>query len=96
MMLSDWARKPHAARVRLALAVAAHSDPVLGEWPQLGPVSPCGICTVLPQRHRIVDAMAEHMEVGETAEEVAAEFGVPVEAVGAVEQWMTRWPGAWK
>jgi hypothetical protein len=32
-------------------------------------------------RHRILDAIAEHVAAGETVEEVAEELAVPVEAV---------------
>lgn len=92
------ARRPHKARVRLALAMAAHADPALDEWPQLGPTSPCGLCgSGLPQRHRIVDAIAEHLEAGEDPEDIADEFGFfPPEAVVTVREWAARWPGAWR
>jgi hypothetical protein len=93
-----FASRPHATRRRLALAVAAHADPALDAWPQLGPVTRCGICGVpeLPQRHRMVDAMAERMGAGESVEEVAFDYRLPVEAVRAVEAWAARWPEAWK
>jgi hypothetical protein len=91
--------RPHRDRKRLALAVAAHADPALDAWPQLGPLSPCGICGVpgMPQRHRVVDAVAGHLEAGEDPEDIAAEFGFfPAEAAVAVREWAARWPGAWK
>ena len=66
-MVSDWARKPHASRVRLAHAVAAHADPALDAF--LPPLGPCGVCGVpgLDQRHRVVDAIAEALAAGEKA-----------------------------
>jgi uncharacterized protein (DUF433 family) len=50
----------------------------------------------MPQRHRVVDAIAERLEAGEGAAEVAADYLVPLEAVIAVRNWMRRWPGAWQ
>jgi len=97
MMLSDWARKPHAKRQRLALILAAHADPALGEF--FPPGSPtCGLCGTpgLPQRHRVVDAIAGSLAAGEFPEDAAEEYGVSEEAVHAVAWWMTRWPGAWR
>jgi hypothetical protein len=95
MMLSDWARKPHRARVKLATAVAAHADPALDAYPGFGPASPCGFCGVLPQRHRVVDAIAGMLAGGEDPEVVAEDYGVSMEAVEAVHGWAARWPGAW-
>jgi hypothetical protein len=91
------ARKPHAERVRLARAVAAHADPALDAFPELGPVSPCGLCGTpgLPQRHRMVDAIAGRLEAGEGEQEVAADYLFGPEVAEAVKAWMTRWPGAW-
>lgn len=91
-----WARRPHVKRARLALAVAAHADPALDEWPQLGPVTACGICGVpgMNQRHRVVDAIADAMAAGESAEEVAEDYGLPLAAALAVAAWAERWPGA--
>jgi hypothetical protein len=80
-----------------ALAAAAHADPALDAFPGLGPVSPCGLCgSGLPQRHRVVDAMAGRLEAGECPEDLAEEFGVSRGAVHAVALWMVRWPGAWR
>lgn len=96
MMISAYARKPHAVRVKLALVLAAHADPALDAFfPKLGP---CGICSTpgLDQRHRVVDAIAERLEADEDyPEDVAGEFGVTPEAVEAVALWMVAWPGAW-
>lgn len=92
---SEWPCSAHQPRRRDALAVAAHSDPVLDAWPQFGPVTACGLCgSGLPQRHRIVDAMADRMGAGESAEEVAEDYGVPLEAALVVAAWSARWPGA--
>ena len=47
------------------------------------PRGPCGICGGPDARHRILDAIREHVAAGETAEEVAEELDVPLEAVHA-------------
>jgi hypothetical protein len=93
MMLSDWARQPHARRVRLAAAVQAHADPALDAFPELGPVTPCAFCTHLPQRHRVVDAVAGRLPAGEDPGVIADDCGVPVDAVRAVSAWAAKWPG---
>lgn len=93
--VNGYSRKPHAAREKRALVVAAHADPALdASFPLL---CSCGVCGVpgLPQRHRIVDAIAEHLAAGEITEEISAELDVTFEAIGAVREWMARWPGAW-
>ena len=85
----------HQGRVKLARVLAGHADPVLDEWfPRLGA---CGLCGTpgLDARHRVVDAIAGRLEGGETAGECAADYGLPVDAVGAVRAWANRWPGAW-
>ena len=89
------ARRPHAARVKLALVLAAHADPALdAHFPKLGP---CGLCGVpgLNQRHRVIDAIAGMLEAGEDPDETAREYGMSREAVDAVMTWSRRWPGAW-
>ena len=93
--ISDWARKPHAVRLKLALALAAHADPALDAF--FPPMGPCGLCNVpgLDQRHRVVDAIAGGLEAGEGADEVAEDYGVSREAVDAVLAWSRRWVGAW-
>ena len=78
----------------LAAAIRAHADPALDAWPQLGPASPCGLCGVLPQRHRVIDVIADMLAAGEDAGDVAAEYAVPVDAVLAVQAWSERWPEA--
>lgn len=96
MTISWWAKKPHACRVKLALVLAAHSDPVLDEhFAQSGE---CGLCSTpgLGARHRVVDAIAGRLEAGEDAGEVARDYGQPVEAVEAVRLWAANWPGAWQ
>jgi hypothetical protein len=90
------ARKPHAARIRLALVLAAHADPVLDEFfPHHGP---CELCSTpgLGARHRVIDAMAGRMAAGEDPGEVAADYGVPAEAAEIVAAWSLRWAGAWE
>lgn len=97
MAVCDYARKPHAERRRLALAHAAHADPFLDAFFRPGSRT-CGMCGTpgLPQRHRAVDAIAGSLAAGEVPEVAAEEYGVSEEAVHAVAEWMTRWPGAWK
>lgn len=88
--------RPHKGRLRAALAMAAHADPALDAFPGLGPVSPCGLCgSGLPQRHRVVDAIAGHLAAGEAPEDLAEEYGVSRRAVRAVALVMARWPGEW-
>jgi hypothetical protein len=96
MMVSRYARKPHAVRVKLALVLAAHADPALDAF--FPPLGPCGICSTpgLDQRHRVVDAIAERLAAEEDPEDTAGEYGVGTEAVEAVALWMIRWPGAWE
>ena len=89
------AARPHKARVRLALAVAAHADPSLDVFfPRLGP---CGLCGTpgLDQRHRVIDAMAGRMAAGESVADVAGDYDEPEEAVLAVARWAMKWPEAW-
>jgi hypothetical protein len=90
--------RPHKARIRVATRMAAHADPALDAWPQLGPVTPCGLCrSGLPQRHRIVDVMASRMAMGEVVEDLAADYpSVPVAAIEAVAEWSKRWLGGWE
>ena len=94
--INAYSRKPHVRRVRLALAVAAHADPALDAFFPL--LCSCGVCGVpgLPQRHRVVDSIAEQLAAGEITEEISAELDVTFEAIGAVREWMQRWPGAWQ
>lgn len=88
--VSGWARKPHKRRVILA----AHSDTALDEWFPLR--NPCGVCGWLPQRHRVVDAIAGRLAAGEDLDEVADDHGLSVAAVEAVTEWAAKWPDAWK
>ena len=92
------AARPHKARVKLALVLAAHADPVLGAFPELGPVTPCGLCGTpgLPQRHRIVDAIAGRLAAGEGPDALEADYNLLPDAVEAVAAWSARWPGAWQ
>ena len=94
--VNAYSRRPHKARQRLALAMAAHADPALDKWFRMR--NPCLICGVkgMPQRHRMVDAIAGHLEAGEYPEEIAGELAVPEDAVKAVAAWAKRWPGAWR
>lgn len=88
--------RPHKIRRRDALAVAAHSDPVLDAFfVQSGP---CGLCGVegLGARHRVVDAIAGALAAGEDPETAAWDYNLPPGAVEAVRLWSERWPGAWR
>ena len=94
----------HAPRRYLSLALAAHADPELKRW--FKPIGQCQVCGVpgLDQQHRIIDAIAGQLaapladpddDQADWHEDVAAEFGVSVAAVAAVQDWMAKWPGAW-
>jgi hypothetical protein len=75
--------------------VAAHSDPALDVYfPRLGS---CGLCGTpgLDQRHRVVDAIAGRLAAGEDPVEVAADYGLALDAVQAVLAWSARWPEVW-
>jgi hypothetical protein len=89
--------RTHARRDRRALVLAAHHDPALDAFPGFGPVSQCGLCGTpgLPQRHRVVDAIAGGLAAGEDEDVAAEEYGCSREAVDVVKEWMTRWRGAW-
>ena len=89
--------RPHKRRAHLALKLAAHADPALdGHFFYGSPT--CGLCGTpgLPQRHRVVDAVAGHLEAGEDEDVIAEELEVSEEAVGVVRNWMQRWDGAWR
>jgi len=89
------ARKPHAARVELALVLTAHADPLLdAQFPHYGACELCGV-PGLGARHRVIDAVAAQLEAGGIWEEISAEMDVTREAIEAVRSWMVRWPGAW-
>lgn len=53
------------------------------------PLGQCLICNTpgLDQRHRVIDAIADAVAAGEGEEDVAADMGVSVEAVGAAVAW---------
>jgi hypothetical protein len=87
--------RSHKVRVRDALAVAAHSDPVLDEvMPDPGPCLLCGVAG-LGSRHRVIDAAAGSLAAGDDAETCALEYGMSLEAVAVIAEWAERWPGAW-
>lgn len=94
MMVSDWARKPHAARRKLALYVAAYADQSLAE--HFARSGPCFLHPSLPALHRGVDAIAGMLAAGEDPEVTAEEHGVSMAVVEAVQGWMVKWPGAWE
>lgn len=87
--------RAHKGRIQLAFKVRAYADPLLDAVAL--PASPCGICGVpgLPQRHRVIDAIAGQLEAGEIWEEISGEMDVTMQAIDAVRAWMKRWPGAW-
>ena len=89
--ISGWSRRTHAARVKLA----AHSDTALDAFFPMR--NPCALCrSGLPQRHRLVDAIAGALEAGECEQDVMEELGVSLDQVMAVTAWAARWPGAWR
>lgn len=67
------------------------ADPVDRWYPRLGP---CGICNVpgVDQRHRVIEAIADAVGAGDGDEDVAADYGVPVEAVAACVEWVRDHP----
>lgn len=68
------------------------SEPVDRWFPRLGP---CGVCGVpgADQRHRVIEAIAGAVIAEPDAEEdVAADYGVPVEAVRACVEWARAHP----
>lgn len=81
--------------MKFAQVIEAHADAALDAcFPLKGE---CGVCASgLPQRHRVVDAIAGALEAGETEQDVMDQFGVSLDAVMAVTAWMNRHPGAWK
>ena len=42
------------------------------------PRGPCGLCGASDARHRIADAIAEHIRAGDNAHAVADDYGIPV------------------
>ena len=89
--MCDWASKPHVARKKLALLLAADADPVLDErFPKRGPCLVCGT-PGLDQRHRVADAVADAVLAGEGEEDVAADYELPVAAVLVAAEWKRRW-----
>jgi uncharacterized protein (DUF433 family) len=68
-------------------------EPVDQWFPRLGQ---CGICGApgMDQRHRIIEAIADAMDAsnGDAEDELAADYGVPVEAVQACAEWMRAHP----
>jgi len=73
--VSGRGRRQRIART-LAAGIDEHLKPA-------GPSSPCGLCgdTVLGQRHRVIDAIAEQVRAGEHPDVVAADYGVDLYGV---------------
>ena len=68
------------------------ADPIDRWFPSLGP---CGICGTpgADQRHRVIEAIADAVNAEPDSEEdVAADYGVPVEAVRACVVWTAEHP----
>lgn len=57
---------------------------------------PCAFCGGPDARHRVWDAIRERRAAGESVEDLARDYGVPVEAVGLVltsgASWTTPTP----
>jgi uncharacterized protein (DUF433 family) len=61
-------------------------------FPRRGPCGFCGSAGV-DARHRAIEAIAGAVLAGDTQEAVADDYGVPVEAVQAVIEWVREHPG---
>lgn len=64
----------------------------LDRW--LPPRGPCLICGVpgMDARHRVIDAIADHVTAGEGFDQIADELGLPLEALEAVMAWVAEDP----
>lgn len=90
------ARTPHGSRRRLAVVLAAHADPALDRF--FARTGQCGLCGTpgLDARHRRVDGIAGMLAAGEDPVVVAEEYGTTMGGIEAVQEWVNRWPGAWR
>lgn len=67
-------------------------EPVDRWFPRLGPCLVCGTPGA-DQRHRIIEAIADAVNTEpDSDEDVAADYGVPVEAVLACLDWVREHP----
>lgn len=66
-------------------------DPIDRWFKRLGPCLVCGTPGA-DQRHRVIEAIADAVNAGDGEEDVAADYGVPVEAVRACVQWAREHP----
>lgn len=66
-------------------------DPVDQWFPKRGQCQLCGVPGV-DQRHRVIEAIADMVNAGDSEESVAADYGVPVEAVAACLEWVRAHP----
>ena len=66
-------------------------EPVDHWFPRRGP---CGICGTpgADQRHRVIEAIADAVNAGDGEQDVADDYGVPVEAVRACVEWVREHP----
>ena len=55
-------------------------------FPKRGQCQVCGV-PGMDQRHRVIDAISDAVLAGEGEEDVASDYGVPVEAVRAAAEW---------
>jgi hypothetical protein len=71
--------------------MAETADPVDRWFPARGQ---CQVCSVpgVDQRHRVIEAIADMVKAGDGEEDVAADYGVPVEAVRACVRWVAEHP----
>ena len=68
------------------------TDPVDAWFPPRGP---CLVCAVpgVDQRHRVIEAIADAVKADPGSDEdIAQDYGVPVEAVTACAQWARDHP----
>ena len=66
-------------------------EPVDQWFRRLGPCLLCGTPGV-DQRHRVIEAIADAVKAGDGEEDVAEDYGVPVEAVAACLEWVREHP----
>ena len=67
-------------------------DPIDQWFPRRGQCQVCGVPGA-DQRHRVIEAIADAVNADpDSDEDVAADYGVPVEAVWACVQWAADHP----
>jgi len=67
------------------------AHPVDAWFPRRGACQICGVPGA-DQRHRVIEAIADAFNAGESEESLAYDYGVPVEAVAACVDWVAGHP----